>query len=613
MRGPWSWSVVSLLLASPASLAVAATLRERIIHVEIRPDGTLVERTRLKVRLDSEADREAWSKYAIPLDTNRSLGPVAAAVRSPRGVLRRVAAASFDTVTASEADVLHSSRRFRSITFPVVPIGSELSLDYELSERPYFPVGAIALAGEDAIETLEVEVRGGGAGWRWRLEGSLPGLSLDEQPGGIRLRAVGLGALKPQPAAPRSAASGAVLHYAWSQERDWAEVGAWYSTLLAAVPRQAAAVRARAAAVAGGAGEPRGRLAALLEYVRRHIRYVAVEVGIGGYRPSPPEVVLERAWGDCKDKALLLVDMLEAVGVTAYPALVPAGADQRVDRDFPSPDSFDHLIVAVPAKGLGSSDGALSEGFLFVDPTESRGGMGWLPPALQGQEALVIRGAASRLVHVPERSETEGHRVEVTLELSKEGAAAGEMRVELRGEGGAALCDLAARGGAAEVEASVRQRMARFLPPARLDGVRWSLTDGDPPAAVLTAHVQIADLTAGSRSRSFALPGPPSAPDASVVESRQVPLGLEPRSDRVVWKLALPEGWCAPRPEEQGLENAVGAFRQSLRVAGRSVEVERRAELRHRWLEPASLPALADFARAERQALRRRLRLDCSS
>ena len=35
-----------------------------------------------------------------------------------------------------------------------------------------------------------------------------------------------------------------------------------------------------------GVSGRRERLAALLEFARREVRYVAVEVGIGGYRPS---------------------------------------------------------------------------------------------------------------------------------------------------------------------------------------------------------------------------------------------------------------------------------------------------------------------------------------
>ena len=49
------------------------------------------------------------------------------------------------------------------------------------------------------------------------------------------------------------------------------------------------------------------RVVAALEFVQSQIRYFSVSIGESSHRPTQPEVVLQRRYGDCKDKSLLLV------------------------------------------------------------------------------------------------------------------------------------------------------------------------------------------------------------------------------------------------------------------------------------------------------------------
>ena len=52
--------------------------------------------------------------------------------------------------------------------------------------------------------------------------------------------------------------------------------------------------------------------------------------------PSAPDAVYARRWGDCKEKALLMVTMLRALGIEASPALV--NTERRDDIDRPATD-----------------------------------------------------------------------------------------------------------------------------------------------------------------------------------------------------------------------------------------------------------------------------------
>ena len=56
----------------------------------------------------------------------------------------------------------------------------------------------------------------------------------------------------------------------------------------------------------------------LANYMQRNIRYVAIEVGIGGFQPHPAADVFAHQYGDCKDKATLLSTMLKQIGIDSY-------------------------------------------------------------------------------------------------------------------------------------------------------------------------------------------------------------------------------------------------------------------------------------------------------
>ena len=93
------------------------------------------------------------------------------------------------------------------------------------------------------------------------------------------------------------------------------------------------------------ASTPEQYLLRASRFVQDEIRYVAVEVGMARRRPTDPGTVFDRRYGDCKDKAALLVALLRRGGVEARPALVSTTAGRTLDALAPSPLAFDHAIV----------------------------------------------------------------------------------------------------------------------------------------------------------------------------------------------------------------------------------------------------------------------------
>lgn len=93
------------------------------------------------------------------------------------------------------------------------------------------------------------------------------------------------------------------------------------------------------------------RAAAALTFVQDEIRYLSVNLEFGGQIPAAPGVVLGRRFGDCKDKAFLLAQLLRRLGVPARPVLVNTALQKAVDDLLPMVNAFNHVIVEYEVAG----------------------------------------------------------------------------------------------------------------------------------------------------------------------------------------------------------------------------------------------------------------------
>jgi Flp pilus assembly protein TadD len=155
------------------------------------------------------------------------------------------------------------------------------------------------------------------------------------------------------------------------------------------------------------------KASAILQFLSREIRYTGVEFGDAAIIPHTPGETLQHKYGDCKDKATLLVAMLRAAGIPSYVALLNVGWRHDVEAELPGVGQFDHAIVYVP----GSPN-------LWIDPTDEYARLGQLPRADQGRLALIARAESTKLVTIPEASSQDNRIVENRgLFLAENGAA----------------------------------------------------------------------------------------------------------------------------------------------------------------------------------------------
>ncbi len=600
----WKAALVAVLLeALGGAPATAAVVRERVVTVDLAGSEGVSEHSRLAVLLETADDVSSWSTYRVVLDDNRTLEHLEAFVEDATGRRRPISASDRKLHEYAGQTIFHSSRRHLLVRYPSLAVGATLVIEQKIAYRPYYPASKIFLGSGAQTERLEVVVTGGTDGWRWHLDGDATGLTVEEVKGGVRITGRDLPAGTILPLA-RSGA-GPVLRFGW-QEADtgndgtWNAVGRWYRSLIDGLPRNGALLKEQVEQLLRGVERPEDQLAAIADFAQDKVRYVAVEVGAGGYRPASSAETLERRWGDCKDKSLLLVELLGAAGFEAYPALLRAGQQEDLDEAFPSPDQFNHMIVVVPA----------AEGYRFVDPTQRRGGFDWLHPQVQGKTMLLLRPEGAVLARTPLRPSGERRSLTVALALDEAGDAVGSASLTLRGKPAEAMDAETASGGPSVRDEVVRSLFASLLAGAKIGNVTWQPETGPAPVLHLGAELTWPGLAQGGPARrSLALPGMRVAPDPVVLEDRTTDIFLPVRSVDADWEITLPDAWCLGAAVDQGVDNPVGRFQQSVSHDAGRLTVSRTAELRRRHVRVSELPALSALALEEHQAHRRRIRL----
>ena len=129
----------------------------------------------------------------------------------------------------------------------------------------------------------------------------------------------------------------------------------------------------------------------IYSYMQNNMRYVSIQLGIGGWRPFPASFVDEKKYGDCKALSNYLRSALNAVGVKANVAIIEGGlSPQNVMDDFPA-DYFNHVILCIPQ----------AKDSIWLECTSTTLPFAELGPFTENRKAMLITDSGGVLVNTP--------------------------------------------------------------------------------------------------------------------------------------------------------------------------------------------------------------------
>ena len=333
-------------------------------------------------------------------------------------------------------------------------------------------------------------------------------------------------------------------------------------------------------------------------FVVTNTRYVGLEIGIHGYKPYRVDQILERRFGDCKDKASLTHALLRALGIDSRLVLLRMKRLGRVAEAPASLAVFNHAILYVPRYGL------------WLDGTATYSGSGDLPGEDRGATALVVDPDGKPWFTTVPDARPEENRTETRFEVALHADGAAEVHGRSAIVGVQAPDYRRAYESERDRRAAFEQAFARTFPGLEVKQV--SLTGLERLEEPVGLDFAL-DVPRYAEKDGTSLRFLPFGNVHGYVESwaplsaRELAVQVgEPYENRFSFRYALPAGWEPMQlPAPVKLDAAFAAFEASVRREPGALVAEGRVVLKASRVTPADYAALRDLAARIDRALAR--------
>lgn len=321
---------------------------------------------------------------------------------------------SLPKITGSE---LISDVKDKMLTIPAADVGNIVGYEYETEESPLVLQKVWSFQRSDPVKDAQFSLQLP-AGWEystaWRNHAELKPTSTGNNQWQWTLSDIRR--IRPEeemPPWPGIAGEMVVNFYPPGGVgdrgfRDWKQMGVWYTGLAQGRKDITPEMKQKVSGLTAGAATSTAKMAALARFVQQDIRYVAIELGIGGIQPHAASETFQHRYGDCKDKATLMQSLLKEIGVESYYVIINS---ERGSVDAATPaqvSAFDHAITAIKLPD-DAKDASLVAAvqhprlgrILFFDPTDELVPFGQLNGSLQENYGLLVTPDGGDLYQLP--------------------------------------------------------------------------------------------------------------------------------------------------------------------------------------------------------------------
>lgn len=504
------------------------------------------------------------------------------------------------------AIAMYTSARMFYVQLPRLEVGDVVELRYRIEEvtpdnvfADYF--GEVRfLQSSEPTQNVEYVVIAPSSRKLHFGASPLPGLQRDQRVDGTRsiyrFFAPKVAALLPEPDMPPW--SEVLGHVHVSTYNSWKDVGEWYWGLAKEQLNADDEVRRKAMDLTQGLKTDEEKVRAIYGWVVKRTRYVALEFGIYGYKPRRASQTFARGWGDCKDKATLIVSMLREVGVPANLVIVRTALRGSFPAEPASLAPFDHAIAYVPSLNL------------YLDGTAEYTGSTEFPAFDRDSLALLVRPGESQLVRLPDPPASATIRSKelkaalkpdgsatVTMQFETSGATAAQWRLHYHGE----------NTRRDRIAADMAQALPGFvLAPGNAGLSANDLEDIESPVrlTVTGETPQFARKQGGDLSVPIT-PRDRFVSKFAALSQRKLDLVLFYRSTvDETWAVTLPAGMKVRElPKGSRISTPFGSLQLEVSQTGNVVKARTRITLDKKRITPAEYPAFVTFCEQVDRAL----------
>ena len=391
---------------------------------------------------------------------------------------------------------------------------------------------------------------------------------------------------------------------------NWNDMGLWEAGLVRGRRESSPEIKQRVGALTASETSAFGKMSALAKFVQDDIRYVAIELGIGGWQPHAANDVFSHHFGDCKDKATLMSTMLKEIGIDSYYIVVNTDRG-AVNEKTPAVNWFNHVILAIKLpEGSGETElkavlqrktfGRL----LIFDPTDDMTPFGYLRGALQGNFGLLVTDSGGELIELPRLAPAlNGIRRTAKLVLTPTGTLTGDV-TEIRLGDPAAHQRYALRSATTDKDKvkPIESVLAESLSNYRLTHASvTNLKHNDQPfgwdySLVVDNYAKTAGNLLLVRPRVL---GSRSSALLETKEARKFPVEFRgPSLDSDTFEITLPNGYeVSDLPPPVDVDYDFASYHSKTEASGNTLKYTRRLEVKELTVPLSQMETLKKFYR----------------
>lgn len=171
---------------------------------------------------------------------------------------------------------------------------------------------------------------------------------------------------------------------------DWASFGGFIGQISEGHDVLPDPLRAAVHELTDDINDPHEKIDRLYKFMQTRMRYVSIQLGLGGWRPFPATYVEENRFGDCKALSNYMAAMLKEAGIPSYLVLILRGEEEsyRVRENFAT-SAFNHMVLYLPDQDM------------YLECTAKDYPTGYMDEDVRGRNVIWITPEGGKMARVP--------------------------------------------------------------------------------------------------------------------------------------------------------------------------------------------------------------------
>lgn len=369
---------------------------------------------------------------------------------------------------------------------------------------------------------------------------------------------------------------------------NWGELGRWvFTDLLAERQKPTAQMVGKVHALTTNIHDDVDKVRVLYQYLQEKMRYVSVQIGIGGFQPMAASQVEQLGYGDCKALVNYMQSLLSIVNIPSYYCVVNAGDIKRdMDENFASMDQGNHVILAVPLK----------KDTIWLECTSQKAPFGFLGSFTDDRVVFACTKEGGKLLHTPKVPAEESlQKRQGRFRLSESGDVDGLLSTSFYGN---QFDNQLAMLGLPLPEQDKRLKEMYTVDNIVFKNISYDEDDGPSPTLTEQLSIVIQKYAPKSGTRIYLIPNVFNRkPPVPITHERKMPFFIN-RGYRDIDSLVftLPENYVIDlKPADVQLETEFGSFTMKLQLKENNLVFYRQLILREGLFAPEKYAKFVQF------------------